>query len=514
MTHERAMKPTRTATVHQIDRRRFLDYVGAGAVALGLPRVGVAVSTVAKPVGANDDVRIAVVGMGSAEAKGGVGGRGNQLIASLQKVRGVRIVALCDVDRNLLARKAAELKALGQSVATYGDLRRAFDAKDVDAVMVAVPNHWHALATVWACQAGKDVYVEKPLSYNIWEGRQMVAAARKYGRIVQVGTQARSSSTAREAFDWVQRGNLGPIRFARVILYRQRSGIGKTTQPTPIPDGVDYDLWCGPAEKQPLRRQQLHYDWHWVWLTGSGEMGNNGVHYIDMCRWVMKLDALAPRVMSLGGRFGFDDDGQTPNTQVALLDYQPAPIYCEVRSLPAKKGAKEMDSFLNTRTGVVLQCEGGYYAGAHLSGTAVDSQGKTVKEFTAIPWEAMDTGHIANFVAATRSRKHTDLNADVREGYLSAACCHQVNISQRVGHAADPGAVLERTKANPVLADAVARYREHLRANDVDFAAKEVLGPMLTFDAKEERFVGEFAEEANPLLTREYRSPFVVPKLA
>ena len=320
------------------------------------------------------------------EAVGGVGGRGHQLINALGNVEGVRIVALCDVDQGILARQAAQLKDQGQPVAVYGDLRRVFDDKSVDAVVVATPNHWHALAAVWACQAGKDVYVEKPMSHNIWEGRQMVAAARQSGRIVQAGTQARSSSVLREAFEWVQRGELGPIRFARVIVYRQRSSIGKVAEPTPIPGGVDYDLWCGPVEKHPLRRKQLHYDWHWVWSTGSGEMGNNGVHYIDMCRWVMKLDAPAPRVMSVGGRFSFDDDGETPNTQVAILDYQPAPIYCEIRGLPQKKGSEAMDSFQNTSVGVVLQCEGGYFAGAHLSGAAFDNRGKEIKKFGPTTW--------------------------------------------------------------------------------------------------------------------------------
>ena len=495
-------------------RRSFLKCVGAGAVTLGLRGIGPAAATPAGLAGANDAVRLAVVGIGSAEAKGGVGGRGHQLINALRKVRGARIVALCDVDQRILARQAAALKEQGQPVAVYRDLRRMFDSKEVDAVVVATPNHWHALATIWACQAGKDVYVEKPLSYNVWEGRQMVAAARKYSRIVQCGTQARTSSAVQEAVAWVQRGEIGPIRFGRVILYRERSSIGKVSGPTPIPPEVDYDLWCGPADKLPLRRQQLHYDWHWVWPTGSGEMGNNGVHHIDVCRWAMKLDTAAPRVMSLGGRFGFDDDGETPNTHVALLGYQPTPIYCEVRGLPEKKGSKVMDSFLNTGLGAVIHCEGGYLAGAHLSGAAYDTQGKKIREFGPTTWEAMDSGHLANFVAATRSRKAADLNAEVLQGHLSATCCHLVNISHRLGQAAAPEAVVERTKFDPVWSDAVARYHEHLRANGIDFAGNETLGPALSFDAKLERFTGDFGDQANALLRRAYRGSFAVPDLA
>ena len=489
-------------------RRSFLKCAGAGALALGLPSAALAASS------ANDDVRLAVVGIGSAEAKGGVGGRGRQLISALRKVKGARIVALCDVDQRILARQAAELKDRGQTAAVYGDLRRVFDSKEVDAVVVATPNHWHALATIWACQAGKDVYVEKPISHGIWEGRQMVAAARKYDRIVQSGTQARSSSALQEAVEWVQRGEIGPIRFGLVILYRERSSIGKVAGPAPIPPEVDYDLWCGPTEKLPLKRQQLHYDWHWVWSTGSGEMGNNGVHHIDLCRWAMKLDTSAPRVMSLGGRFGFEDDGETPNTHVALLDYQPTPIYCEVRGLPDKKGSKMMDSFLNTKLGAVLHCEGGYFTGAHLSGTAFDTQGKKIRDFGPTSWEAMDSGHLANFVAATRSRKIADLNADVLKGHLSAACCHLVNISHRLGHTTTPSSVLERLNGNPVLSDAVARFHEHLRANEIDFAKTEILGPALAFDGNQERFTGEFADQANLLLRHAYRSPFAVPEIA
>jgi hypothetical protein len=317
----------------------------------------------------------------------------------------------------------------------------------------------------------------------------------------------------REAFESIQRAELGSVRFARVILYRQRSSIGKVTQPAAIPAGVDYDLWCGPAENAPLRRKQLHYDWHWFWDVGSGEMGNNGVHYIDMCRWMMKLETSAPRVMSVGGRFGFEDDGETPNTQVAILDYQPAPIYCEVRALPERKNSTVMDSFLQTKTGVVLQCEGGYFAGAHLNGAAFDRQGKKIREFGPIPWEAMDTAHMANFLEAVRSRKAEALHTDILQGHLSAACCHQLNISHRIGRVAGSDALFDRTKSDSVLSDAVARYREHLRANEIDFAAKEVIGPWLTFDNTRERFTGEFADEANSLVQRRYRHPFVVPAI-
>ncbi len=510
------MKSREHSAAGRTQRRDFLKRVGTGALALALPGATRArpASPPARPEGANGDVRVAIVGIGSKEAVGGVGGRGHQLIDSLRKVPGTRIVALCDVDRDHLQRKAAELKDQGIQTAQYSDLRRVCDDKDIDAVVVATPNHWHALATIWACQAGKDVYVEKPVSHNIWEGRQMVAAARKYGRVVQAGTQARSSPVLREAHAWLERGELGALRFARIVLYRQRAGIGRSALPNPAPAGVDYDLWCGPAEKVPLRRKQLHYDWHWVWSTGSGEMGNNGVHYLDMCRWMMKLGTSAPRVVSVGGRFGFEDDGETPNTQVACFDFSPAPIYCEIRGLPDKAGSKTMDSFRGTSVGMVLEFDGGSLAGAHLNATASDREGRVIRKFGPAPWGEMDGGHLANFIAAVRRRRPDELHAEILEGHLSAACCHQANISHRLGRAGAGEPAGAALAANPVLADALARYREHLRANAIEFVPRQVTGPLLTFDVMTEQFVGDRAADANRLLTREYRPPFVVPSLA
>jgi hypothetical protein len=261
-----------------ITRRNFLKNSIAAGLGLGLPRVIIGGQDQPKAREPNDVVRLAVVGLGGTETVGGVGGRGHQLIARLREVPGARIVALCDVDQAFLEREARPFKDRGETVSTCVDLRRILDDKTIDAVVIATPNHWHALATVWACQAGKDVYVEKPFSYNLWEGRQMVAAARKYGRMVQVGTQNRSSTLLKQAFDYLQSGQLGPIRCAHALVYRARDGIGKVATPTPLPTTVDYDLWCGPAPKTPLMRKQLNYEWHWFWATGNGEMGNNGIH--------------------------------------------------------------------------------------------------------------------------------------------------------------------------------------------------------------------------------------------
>src|SRR5262249_11405524 len=237
-----------------ITRRTFLKSSLAATAALSVPA-----RPWAQVAGANDAVRVAVIGFN---------GRGRTHISEFQAVEGVRVVALCDVDRTVLEAEASKLRDRNQPVEIFTDVRRLLERKDIDAVTTATPNHWHALITVWACQAGKDVYVEKPISHNVWEGRKAVEAARKYKRIVQAGTQSRSSIALREALDWVRQGNLGKIKVARGLCYKRRASIGKVDGPTPIPEGVDYDLWCGPAPKGPLMRKRLHYDWHWVWDTG------------------------------------------------------------------------------------------------------------------------------------------------------------------------------------------------------------------------------------------------------
>ncbi|MBI4663839.1 MAG: Gfo/Idh/MocA family oxidoreductase [Verrucomicrobia bacterium] len=493
-------------------RRKFLEKSLVAGFALGSPRIVLGAG--ASP--ADESVRLAVIGLGGTTTVGGVGGRGHQLIARLREVSGAKIAALCDVDQSHLDREAQPFKDRGETVAAYRDLRRVFDDKSIDAVVVALPNHWHALATVWACQAGKDVYVEKPFSYNCWEGRQMVAAARKFGRIVQVGTQNRSSALLRRTFEYLRSGDLGPIRYAHCLVYRARDGIGKVSSATPVPPEVDYDLWCGPAPKAPLMRNQLHYEWHWFWETGNGEIGNNGVHVMDLCRWALAQNQAPPRAISIGGRFGFNDCGETANTQIALLDYQPAPLICEVRNVRVAKGADAMGKFRGRSGGLIIDCAGGYFAGSSSGGTLFDRQGKQIKD---IPDDGgskrLEASHLSNFIAAVRSRKSSELVAEAVEGHLSAACCHLPNISHRLGQQSSPEAIRASIRSKPELLDAFERCREYLRENGVDLGATPaVLGPWVTFDPKEERFVGDFAGQANKLAQRDYGPPFVVPKIA
>jgi predicted dehydrogenase len=493
-----------------LSRRTFLK---ASAVAAA----GAALSarSWAQVAGANGDIRVAIIGVGGR-------GRGSHM-NGLQRIPGVRIVALCDPDTAMLEQAKKSLGEKGGAVKTYRDVRELLAAPGLDAVTIATPNHWHSLGAIWACQAGKDVYVEKPVSHNVWEGRQLVAAAAKYNRVVQAGTQIRSGEGLREAVAWVRAGNLGRIIASRGFCYKRRDSIGKTSGPQPLPPTVDYDQWCGPAPMEPLRRKKLHYDWHWYDATGNGDVGNQGIHQMDVARWFLGETGLPRSTLSIGGRLGYEDDGTTPNTQVVIHDYASAPLIFEVRGLPAKTGASGeaegrrgsktgMDKYRDTTVSIgnVIDCEGGrIVTDSYFTATAFDQAGKVVKEF-----KGKDT-LMENFIAVVRSRKVADLRGQIEEGHLSSALCHLGIISHQLGRTAPAGELREKIKGNRPLAEAFGRMAEHLAANGVDLArTPAMLGLPLELDAKAERFRGEFAKIANPLLTRQYRAPFVVPKIA
>ena len=471
-----------------LNRRRFLGTGLAGGALLGFRA-----SSMARVPGVNDAVRVAVIGFN---------GQGRTHISSFDKMPGVRLVALCDADSDVVNREAEKLRAAGKSIETYTDVRKLLESKEIDAVSTASPNHWHALIAIWACQAGKDVYVEKPASHNVWEGRKMVEAARKYNRVVQVGTQSRSNVALMQAFAWIREGNLGRIQVARGLCYKRRPSIGKVAGPQTIPPSVDYDLWCGPAPKGPLMRERLHYDWHWVWPTGNGDLGNQGIHQMDLARWALGKTELSPRVVSVGGRLGYADDGETPNTQFAVHDYGDSLLIFEVRGLPTKAGSEEMDKYRMQSVGHVIECEGGYLTGT----TAYDTDGKEIRKFTE-----KGESHYENFIRAVRSRNRADLNAEVLEGHLSSALCHTGNISYRLGRKAKPGEILDALKSDRHAAETLDRFQAHFAANGVNLEVTEAtLGVLLRMDPKTERFIGN--DTANELLTRQHRAPFIVPE--
>jgi len=496
--------------VKRIARRKFLkSAASAAAAAIALPGI------TRRAIGANGDIRVAVVGFH---------GHGQTHIANYLKMTGVRLVALCDVDSKVLGAGIARYGKAGRKIDGYTDIRKMLERKDIDAFSVATPNHWHALATVRGCQAGKDVCVEKPVCHSIWEGRKMVEAARKYDRVVQGDFDMRSSPANWQAAEFLRSGKIGKPVLARGYCYKRRRSLGTAgAGGGGIPKHIDYNLWCGPAAMGKLPRIRLHYDWHWQWETGNGEIGNNGPHQLDLIRWLLGENRLPRRVMSLGGRFGYTDDGQTPNTQIALYDYESAPIIYETRGLGRKAGNNNMGPFVarsadgltvndhfdrgNPDNGVFIICEDGYLDMHNRA--AFDRKHRKITDF--------DSGGRrdpqSNFISAVRSRKREDIRTDILQGHLSTALCHMGNISYRLGRDAGPDAIRRRIAENRSAPEAFARFAEHLAANDVGLAkTPAALGPWLTMDSKAERFTGPAAEEANKHLKRHYREPFVIPE--
>jgi predicted dehydrogenase len=472
----------------------------------------------AQVAGANSDVRVAVIGLN---------GRGKNHLASLRAVPGARIAALCDVDTAVLEQAAAALAKDGISVRKFTDIRTLLADPDIDAVTIATPNHWHSLAAIWACEAGKDVYVEKPVSHNLWEGRQLVAAANKYNRVVQAGVQIRSGAGLREAVQWVRSGQLGRVTTSRGFCYKRRKSIGLSTGPTPPPATVNYDLWLGPAPEAPPHRNRFHYDWHWFNTYGNGDVGNQGIHQMDVARWFLGDPGLPRHTLSIGGRLGYHDDGDTPNTQVVVHDYAEAPLVFEVRGLSAAYDptegqvgaagadaaiamAKTMDRYRGVSIGNVIDCEGGSVViGSYFEATAHDHDGKVVREFRGTD------RHMHNFIDVVRSRKTAELYGPIEQGHLSSALCHLGEISHALGQDTPPDETRERIKGDAAMSEAYGRMTEHLAANHVDLIkTPAVLGAPLAVDAASEKFTGANAAAANALLTRKYRAPFVVPQLA
>jgi hypothetical protein len=368
----------------------------------------------------------------------------------------------------------------------------------------------------------------------------MVEFARKYNRIVQAGTQSRSCvESIGQAVAYVRSGKLGKIKVARGLCFKRRKSIGKVDGPQKPPSGVDLDLWTGPAQMLPIMRKQFHYDWHWVWNTGSGDLGNQGIHQMDVARWFLGVNELSPRMITVGGRFGYVDDGETPNTLIAYHDYPEAPLIFEVRGLPSRpvpttapsavmaaattrpttgpstRGStskpaepkEKMDTYRGQSIGVIVECENGYVSvPAEDKGEAAiyDNDGKLIQEFKG------SESHHGNFIKAVRSRRREDLNADILEGHLSSALCHTSNISHRLGKHAAPQEVRDMIQANRAFSNTFERMSKHLAANGVDISKDLVtLGMPLEMDAASEHFIDN--DSANSMLTREYRAPFVVP---
>ncbi len=435
-----------------MDRREFLTNTGATVATLTAAQY-------ARVLGANDRLQTAVIG---------VNGRGRSHLRAVANNSGMAVAAIVDIDQAAVEKGTAYLKQHQTEPAKeYRDLRDMLGDKDIDVVTIATTNHWHALSTIWACQAGKDVYCEKPASHNIFEGRKMVEAARKYRRIVQIGHQSRSLPFKIEAIQKLREGLIGEVYMAKGLCFKRRETIGSVPV-SAVPPGVDYDIWLGPAQPHEFKQNRFHYNWHWHWAFGNGDIGNQGVHEMDVARWGLGVDHLPEHAYSAGGHYVYDDDQETPNTQHASFDYGGQMLQFEVRGLitggecrlleDSGGGRHTIGDIFFGSDGLLTMSNRGYQTFMGEKRTPGPTREADDVDGTAL--------HFENFRKGVMSRRVSDLTCDVLEGHLSAALCHLANISYRTGD-------------------------------------------KLLFDPDKEQFIGNFG--ANTLLKRDYRAPWIVP---
>ena len=431
------MKPEKN-----IPRRQFVKNTALIGAALSLPTV-----IPAQAFGANDRVNVAVLG---------VNGRGKNHIDGFMNLDNVQVTTLVDPDMNICKERAKEYgEKYNTEMKPVQDQRDVLDDKDIDVVSIASTNHWHALSTIWACQAGKDVYVEKPGSHNLWEGRKMVEAAAKYDRIVQHGVQLRSSKAIREAIQLLRDGYIGNVYMARGLVFRWRADIGDKGFES-VPDGIDYDMWTGPAPMRPFTRNLVHYNWHWHWDYGNGDVGNQGIHETDLCMWGLDV-GLPTKITSMGGKFLWDDCKEVPEVQTSIYHYpaEKKMIQFEVRHwcTNLEDGAGVGNIFYGDKGYMVVK---GY-----------DTYETYLGQDRTPGQKGKDGGdHYKNFIDAVRAHDKTMLHAPVETAHLSSGLAHLGNISYR-------------------------------------------LGRQLTFNPKAEKFIND--PEADKMLTRNYRAPYIVP---
>jgi predicted dehydrogenase len=438
-------------------RRKFIKNTAAASSATFLAPSIVSASV----FGANDRINAAVLG---------VNGRGKSHISSLMKQKNVQVTTLCDPDMNIMQQRQADFKnKYDKNISLEQDLRRVMDDKDIDVVSIASPNHWHALSVIWACQAGKDVYVEKPGSHNIFEGRKMVEAAQKYGRIVQHGVQLRSSPAINDAIGLLRNGYIGNVYMARGIVFRWRGDIGDKGI-SPVPKGLDYELWTGPAPKRPFTENLVHYNWHWHWDYGNGDVGNQGIHETDLCMWGLDV-GLPTKITSMGGKFLWDDCKEVPEVLTSIYNYpdEGKIIQFEVRPwcTNTEEGATVGNIFYGDKGILVVDGYSKYKTYLGKNRTPGKSGDDGAKEASGMDRGAGGTdGHFYNFIDAVRKRDAGILNAPIETGHLSSGLAHLGNIAYR-------------------------------------------MEKVLTFNPSTETFVND--PEANKMLTRNYRDGYEVP---
>ncbi len=497
--------------MRHFNRRRFIaqSLTAAGSVAVA-PHI-------LKAKSPNDKIGVVIVG---------AGGRGSAHISYFLDNPSTEIMYIADVDEakgNSQCDAIAKQQSFRPTFVT--DMRRAYDDLAVDVMSTATPNHWHALAGIWAMQAGKDAYIEKPVCYSIAEGSALIAAARKYGRICQVGTQCRSMPALSDAIAFMQKGGIGQVNFARGLCYKRRKSIGAKGDYA-IPDGIDFNLWSGPAEytDPQVTRQRFHYDWHWQRHYGNGDLGNQGPHQTDIARWGLGIDTHPSRVISYGGRLGYQaerndpdyvDAGDTANTEVSIYDYGDKCIVFETRGLSVDDSADDELNRLFARTkgnkiGVIFYGSDGYLANTSYSESiAYDNDFNVIQKFGG------GGDHFGNFLDACSTRQYEHLAADVREGHLSAGVSHLGNISYYLGEQNkvspdEAAAVLADVKSLDNNQETLQRTLRHLENNSVDLQKYPIsMGPLLNFDPEKETFPD--SPDATALLSRSYREGFVCP---
>jgi predicted dehydrogenase len=466
-------------------RRDFLKITSAGVATTALTATA---SSYASILGANDRVRVAICG---------VRGRGNDHIKGFSRVPGTELAILCDVDENVSQQRSGEIENLGlPKPKSCVDVRKLLEDKEIDAISIATPNHWHSLMAIWACQAGKDVYVEKPCSHNTFEGRQLVRAVKKYNRICQHGSQSRSNPGMIEAIHHLSDGTIGDVYMARALCYKWRPSIGRAT-PESVPAGVNYDLWTGPAPLKPFTRNRFHYNWHWIWDTGNGEVGNQAIHEIDIARWGLGV-GFPVSVSAMGGHFMFDDDQETPNTLNATFYFDgsdgkrkmmelevrhwitnheaeigsgaygasavpPAGLTANANKKPASAQSLGPKEAKTNTVGNIFYGSNGYLA--------IDGYDAyktwTTDQVEPGPHGKASGDHYANFIDCVRSRRAQDIHSPIEEAHKSTTLVHLANASYR-------------------------------------------LGRTLKFDPTQEQVIGD--DEANRMLHGSYRAPYVVPE--
>lgn len=480
-------------------RRSVLQQAFAAGALSALPAVhGRAAASKIAP---NEMIGVGIIGSG---------GRGNELASAFNGAKGAKVTAAADPDKQRAEQLAGKYEAKA-----YTDLRQLLADPAVDVVAIATCNHWHCLAAIMAMEAGKDVYVEKPLSHTQWEGRQVVNAARKLNRVVQLGTQQRSDPMQAELKRFLHEEQaLGAIEYVQATRLGPRGPIGRRDKPLTIPSSVAYDLWLGPAKEEPLYRDRLHYDWHWDWNTGSGEMGNWGVHILDDVRNVAYQDqvSLPSKIMAVGGRVLWNDAGNTPNVHYAVFETEMFPTLIALSNVRTVVDGKQRGwtsepapGVRSPGSGYVVACEGGYLLGQRQRARAVDREGKTIREFRGgniVPL------HVANFLSAVRSGNREELNAEIEVGHQSTGWCNLANVAYQAAESR-----FTETPEGIALPPAWDRLMGEMDSQlKTRGASKQDLlaGPVLTHDPKTEQFTGSGAERANALLKRAYRGGYEV----